>query len=71
MQNGLFTSAGHSCYVTIYDRHAGDDINRSHNEYGVFDIENKRIHGKHIQLNDIRRSASATATKNNKSERRD
>ena len=71
MQNGLFTSTGHSCYVTIYDRHAGDDINRSHNECGLFDIDNKRIHGKYLQLNDFRHSASATATKNNKSERRD
>src|ERR687893_1514358 len=68
MQNGLFTSISHSCYVTIYDRHAGDGINRSRNECGIFDIDSKRIHGKYLQLNDIRHTASATA---NKSERRD
>src|SRR5918998_237523 len=68
MQNGLFTSISHSCYVTIYDRHAGDGINRSRNECGIFDIDSKRIHGKYLQLKDIRHTASATA---NKSERRD
>src|SRR5918997_1756513 len=68
MQNGLFTSTSHSCYVTIYDRHAGDGINRSRNQCGIFDIDSKRIHGKYLQLNDIRHTASATA---NKSERRD
>src|ERR687894_164341 len=68
MQNGLFTSTSHSCYVTIYDRHAGDGINRSRNQCGIFDIDSKRIHGKYLQLKDIRHTASATA---NKSERRD
>ncbi|MDQ3881825.1 MAG: hypothetical protein M3249_01535 [Thermoproteota archaeon] len=71
MQNGLFTSTGHSCYVTIYDRHAGDDINRSHNECGIFDIDNKRIYGKYLQLNDITHTVSTTATRINRWERRD
>jgi hypothetical protein len=71
MQNGLFTSIYHSWYVIKYDRHAGDDINRSHNEYGIFDIDNKRIHGKQIQLNDIMHTVSTTATRINRWERRD
>jgi hypothetical protein len=36
----------------MYARHAGDDINSSsHNEYGIFDVDNKKICGKHLQLN--------------------
>jgi hypothetical protein len=57
MQNGLFTSVSHSRYVIIYDRHAGDDINVSHHGYGTFDVDNKRICGKRLQLNDIRHAA--------------
>jgi hypothetical protein len=70
MQNGLFTSISHSWYVITYNRHAGDDTNRSHDDYGIFDIDIKRIYGKYLQLNDITHTASTTATKN-KSERRD
>jgi hypothetical protein len=70
MQNGLFTSVSHSRYVIIYDRHAGDDINVSHNGYGTFDVDNNRICGKQLQLNDIRHAASTTTTRNNKWKRR-
>ena len=70
MQNGLFTSISHFRYVIPFDRHRGDGINYSQNKYGIFDIYNKRIYGKYLQLNDIKHTASKTATKN-KSERRD
>ncbi len=63
MQNGLFTSISYSIYVFTFDRHAGDDIN-SHNEYGVFDVDNnKRIYRKHLQRSDSKRTAT---TSNNK-----
>jgi len=71
MQNGLFTSISHSWYVIIYGSHVGDDINRSHDEYGIFDVDNKRIYGKYLQLNDIKHTLSTTATRTNKWERRD
>jgi hypothetical protein len=70
MQNGLFMSVSQSRYVIIYDRHAGDDINVSHNECGTFDVDNKRIYEKQLQLNDIRHTASTTTTRNNKWKRR-
>ena len=50
-------------YVIIYDRHAGDDINNSHHEYGVFDVDNsKRINGKHLQCNDNKQTLSTATT---------
>ena len=71
MQNGLFTSLSQSRYVIMYARHAGDDINSSsHNEYGIFDVDNKKICGKHLQLNYIRHAVSRTTTRNKKWKRR-
>jgi len=71
MQNGLFTTLSQSRYVTTYARHAGDDINDSHNECGIFDVDNGKIYGKHLQLNDIRQAVSRTTTRNNYCRRRD
>lgn len=61
MQNGLFTSKSHSIYVIIFDRHAGDDID-SHYEYGIFDIDYKKIYRKYWQCSDSNCAAAATIT---------
>ena len=53
-------------YVIIFDCHAGDDID-SHYEYGVFDVDDKRIYRKHQQRSDSKRAA--TTSNNNKSRR--
>jgi hypothetical protein len=65
MQNGLFASTSHSIYVIIFDRHAGDDID-SHHEYGIFDIDYKKIYRKHWQYSDSERTAATITTTSNK-----
>jgi len=65
MQNGLFTSVSHSRYVILFDRPRGGGINNSQNKYGIFDIYNKRIYGKHMQFNDIKHTVPRTTTRNN------
>ena len=50
-------------YVIISDCHNYCDID-SHYEYGIFDVDDKRIYTKHHQHGDIK--CTATTTNNNK-----